>query len=93
MKRKIARGEMRETVLNLIDLGFTVSAVASMLGKTQPNIYAHLKSSKRMAKREIIRRIPVEVTPGAKAAIRKVFAKPNIYGGAMLVLAMAREER
>lgn len=91
MKRKIHRAEMRETVVNLIDLGFTPRAISAMLNKTEANIYAHLKAAHRLKDRKITRKKPVEIDPASKAAMRKVFATPDVHGGAMLVLAWARD--
>lgn len=67
---------MKDTVLNLTDLGFTVGAIAFMLNKTPVNIYAHLKSAGRMKDRAVVRRNVSALTPAAAAAVRKVYSQP-----------------
>lgn len=75
MKRKaIARGDMRDTVVNLIDLGFTAPVVAYMLNRSGPAIYKHLKTGGRMKGNKIIPRSTNTVTEGAASAMRRVFS-------------------
>ena len=77
MNLKQTRAEVRATVINLIDLGFTVSAVAHMVNKTPMAIYHHLNQAGRMKGRTVSRGFPHDVTRGAVFAIKKVFADPQ----------------
>lgn len=72
-RKSIDRFEVKEVVLNLIDLRFSVDAVAYMMNKSAPNTYAHIKSAGRMANREVIRQYPTGVSEHAKACINKLF--------------------
>lgn len=87
MKRKITRGEMRETIVNLIDLGFTANAVSVMTGCTVVNVYSHLKKSGRMEGRNIVRSIPDSVIDASKAAMRRMFSEPECQALTMMALA------
>lgn len=74
MKRKIARNEMHETVINLIDLGFTAPAVAYMVSRSGPVVYKHLKSGGRMKGNRVTPHPTCEITEGAASAMRRVFS-------------------
>lgn len=89
MKRKINRSEMHKTVIDLIDLGFTVPGVTHMVGRTAPVVYHHLKQAGRMKGKTIIRKPPGDIDAGALAAMRKVFHDPECAVLPMIALARA----
>lgn len=89
MKRKVLRNEAHETILNLIDLGFTAPAVTYMLNRSGPAIYHHLKRAGRMKGRKIIRKQPDLYNPAVQAAMRKVFDNPRVNYLGLRALALA----
>lgn len=84
MKRKIYRSEIGDTVLNLIDLRFSVAAVAFMVNRTEANIYAHLRRSDRMGEREVIRRKPKVILDSSMAAMRRLSLAPECAAASIL---------
>lgn len=88
--KKMSRSEGRQLILNLIDLGFTVPAVAFMLQMTDVNIYLHLKRAGRMKNRKVIRHPGDEsyatmlTTTDIVTAMSRVFSAPQCH---LLVLA------
>lgn len=77
MKRKVYRNEVQSTVVNLLDLGFTVAAISFMLNKNPVTIYGHLKRADRMTGRVFHRYAPACITAGAQAALRRIHAEPR----------------
>lgn len=71
--KTINRSEMKEVVLNLIDLGFSTDAVSHMLKMTPTNVYAHLRSANRVVNRRVVRLKPAGVNPLASSRINLVF--------------------
>lgn len=86
MKRKIHRNEMRDTVVNLIDLHFSVAAIAFMTQKTEVNIYSHLKAADRMKGRDIIRKEAVGISDAARAALRRLSSNPRWLAMSLLTV-------
>lgn len=91
-RKKLTRIENRELIIRLIDLGFTVGAVAYMLSMTDMNVYAHLKKEGRMEGRKVLRYplwserggTMVMLSDESVAAVRKLYANPEC-----LLLALA----
>ena len=86
--KKLNRFDVRAVVTNLHDLGFTVSGIASMLNKTPPNIYAHLKKSGRMKGRVFIRKYPEWDVP-TRIVLRRFFQEPECMY--LVLVGMARQ--
>lgn len=77
MKRKVYRNEVQSTVANLLDLGFTVAAIAFMLNMTTANIYTHLKNAKRMKGRVFTPQCPRSMPDATQASLRRLFREPR----------------
>lgn len=92
MKRKINRSEMHDTVVNLLDLGFTAPGIAHMVNRTPAVVYHHLKQAGRMKGRILIRQAPAILNGSTLAAMRKVFHNPECAALPMIALARVSAE-
>ena len=86
--KKLNRFDVRAVVTNLHDLGFTVSGIASMLNKTPPNIYAHLKKSGRMKGRVFVRKYP-DWDVATRKILRRFYQEPECMY--LVLMGMARQ--
>ena len=73
--KKLSRHEVHRTTLDLIDLGFTVAAVAFMTSNTPTAIYGHLENAGRMKDRQVIRKDPIYANGLAIRYAARIFAE------------------
>ena len=75
--KKLSRHEVHRTTLDLIDLGFTVAAVAFMTSKTPTAIYGHLENAGRMKNRQVIREEPIFVGGLVTRYVGRIISEPE----------------
>lgn len=85
--KTIERSDIKEVVINLIDLGFSAAAVGFMLNMTPTNVYAHLRSMDRMNGRNIVRGFPSKIHSRAYDRIGRIFPDQPWVGTHLLAAA------
>lgn len=68
--------EYRKAVASLVDLGFTVPAIAYITGKSHPATYTLLDRMGRWKNGEMVRLSPNQVDPQAVRFMERVFLSP-----------------
>jgi hypothetical protein len=92
--KQLTRTENRAAIANLLDLGFTVPAIAYMTGKTDVTIYTLLERMGRKKGRTVMRHDPIHIDPHAFRYVQRVFGDahciiPHIWGVARTMASLA----
>lgn len=92
--KTLTRTENRAAIANLLDLGFTVPAIAYMTGKTDVTIYTLLERMGRKNGRDVMRHDPIHLDANAFRYMQRVFGDahcvvPHIWGVARTLASMA----
>ena len=85
--KKLQRDEVGATALNMLDIGFTVSAIAAMLKKNKVTLYSHLRRAGRTANRTILRKPCDHISAQTYAHASRMFADPEYVLLHMMVVA------
>lgn len=83
--KTLSRSENRVAIANLLDLGFTVGAIAYMTGKTDVTIYTLLERMGRKKGRTLLRHDPVHLDAHAFKYMQRMFSDahcvvPHVWG-------------
>ena len=88
VKNENKRGVVQSVAANLLDLGFTPSAIAGLLNKSVANIYVHLDKAGRYKAGTYARQYPDKVLDGTLSVLKKTFRDHKCV--ALMLVAMGR---
>ena len=94
--KTLTREENRKAVANLVDLGFTVQAIAFMTKKSEQNIYILLERMGRKKGGVIDRHDPETMDANAYRYVQRLFSEaqvvlPHVWGAARTMATLAKK--